>query len=261
MTRVRYRVPKWCAALCWGTALLTISVPGTARAFADERLPSLFRGVVVADAKPAVVVVTIDEESAAYAGGLRSGDVITTVEGQTIASMEAFARQSQRLAGTVAELKLTVQRAGQSAELLLSLFSARLLEVWGERFVPNLELRFREPSAGYAYWNAEAHRAIRAQRAAPAIEALETALHYQPDHLDTALSLAGQWNLLAQSQFVEHHHAQGIASLQHAINLYQRLLTKGIAQDQLVEVKAQLQRLVDALKQPWVLPNSGVTGG
>ena len=216
---------------------------------AEAKLPSLFRGVVVASASPGARVVSVDEESLAYAGGLRPGDVIMTVNDAAIESIDDFAGQSQRLAGKLSEATVTVQRQEQPVQLLISLFSQRLLEAWGERFVANLDLRFREPKAGYVYWTVEAQRAMREHRTSLAIEALATALHYQPDRLETALLLAGQWNELAQARFARQRNDQGVAALQHSVNLYQRLIAKGVTREQLVEIKAQLQRLVTALKE------------
>ena len=216
---------------------------------AEAKLPSLFRGVVVASASPGARVVSVDEESIAYAGGLRPGDVIMTVNDAAIESIDDFAGQSQRLAGKLSEATVTVQRQEQPVQLLISLFSQRLLEAWGERFVANLDLRFREPKAGFVYWTVEAQRVMREHRTSLAIEAFATALHYQPDRLDTALLLAGQWNELAQARFAEHRSGQGVAALQHSVNLYQRLMAKGITREQLAAVKAQLQQLVTALGQ------------
>lgn len=210
-------------------------------------MPSLFRGVVVADAKPGALVVSVDEEAIAYAGGLRPGDVILIINGTPIASIDDFAAQSRRISGKMTEATLKIERAGRSVELLVSLFSQRLLEAWGERFVPNLELRFRDPKAGYAYWWSEAQRLTRERRASLAIEALETALHYQPEHADAVLLLAEQWSQLAQSRFAGRRNDQGVAALQHAVNLYQRLLAQGATTEQLAQVKAQLQQLVTTL--------------
>ncbi len=247
MKHVRYQVPRWCTALCCCAAFLTISVPGTVQGTEETPRPSLFRTVVVADAKPGARVVVVDEESAAYAGGVRPGDVITRLNGAAVGSIDEFALQSQHVLGKVSEATLVVERGGRPIALLISLFSQRLLEAWGERFVPNLELRFRDPKAGYAYWSTEGRRVAQSQRVSLAIEAFETALHYQPAHVETALLLAGQWNMLAQSRFADRRNDQGIAALQHAVNMYQRLLAKGVTAEQLAEIKGQLQRLVSTL--------------
>ena len=229
-------------------------------------MPSLFRGVVVANAAPGALVVTVDEESTAYAGGLRQGDIILLINGASVASIDDFAAQSRRMTGKTTEATLQITRGGRPVELLVSLFSQRLLEAWGERFVPNLELRFRDPQAGYTYWWSEGQRIARDHRTSLAIEALETALHYQPEHADAALALAEQWNLLAQARLADHRNDQGVAALQHAVNLYQRLLAKGVTAEQLTQVKTQLQQLVGTLKQqspatvPIPEPDSAPTG-
>ena len=227
---------------------------------AETKMPSLFRGVVVADATPGARVLSVDEESIAYAGGLRPGDVILLMHGASIASIDDFAAQSQRIGGKTTEVVLKIERAGRPVELLVSLFSPRLLEAWGERFVPNLELRFRDPKAGYTYWWGEGRRLARERRTSLAIEALATALHYQPDRAETALLLAGQWNLLAQSRFAGRRNDQGVAALQHAVNLYQRLLAKGATAEQLQQVKAQLQPLVHTLGRQLPAPEPEPAG-
>ena len=230
----------------WPVLCLCLLFGGVAQA-AETKTPSLFRGVVASDAQPGARVVSLDEESVAYAGGLRPGDVIAKFNGAAIGSIDDFALQSQHILGKMSEATLVVERGGQSIELLISLFSQRLLDLWGERFVPNLELRFRDPKAGYVYWWSEGQRAARNQRVSLAIEALETALHYQPEHHDAALLLAGQWSLLAQARFTDHRNDQGVAALQHAVNLYQRLAAQGTTAEALTEIKAQLQQLVSTL--------------
>ena len=235
-------------------ALLLVMVASVG--LAATRMPSLFRGVVVVDARPGARVVTVDEESAAYVSGLRPEDTITGVESAPVETIDDFASQSQRLAGHVPEASLTVLRAGQSVRLLVSLYSPRLIASWGERFVPNMDLRFRDANAGFGYWWSEAQRAARAQHTTQAIEAAETALHYQPERLETVLLLTAQWNALAQSRFAERRFDQGVAALQHAVNLYQRLLHRGVSEEHLGEIKRQLEQLVQALGRQLPAPAS-----
>jgi len=81
---------------------------------ADE---SRFLGAQLRDAEAGVEVAGVNQQSRAWAAGLRPGDVIQAVNRQEVSDLEAF---NQQVSGESRLLALTVLRDGQSMLLILS---------------------------------------------------------------------------------------------------------------------------------------------
>lgn len=81
---------------------------------ADE---SSFFGAQLRDTGEGVEVAMVNQQSRAWAAGLRPGDIIQEVNRQSVESLRAF---NQQVSGASRLLALTVQRDGQSLLLILS---------------------------------------------------------------------------------------------------------------------------------------------
>lgn len=81
---------------------------------ADE---SSFFGAQLRDTGEGVEVAMVNQQSRAWAAGLRPGDIIQEVNRQSVDSLRAF---NQQVSGASRLLALTVQRDGQSLLLILS---------------------------------------------------------------------------------------------------------------------------------------------
>src|SRR5205814_152264 len=74
--------------------------------------------IVIDDSNPnQIIVLRVFPRTPAYYAGIQAGDVITTVNGQQVASLSAF---TQLLTQATGPLALQVSRAGQTRELQLS---------------------------------------------------------------------------------------------------------------------------------------------
>ena len=98
------------------THLLTHSLTSLA-----AQLPSLFRGVVVADSPLGVRVVSVEEGSQASLADLRPEDIIVRVEAREVHSIDEFAALSATLKGHAASATVLVFRNGAPRELTLRL--------------------------------------------------------------------------------------------------------------------------------------------
>jgi serine protease Do len=95
-----------------------------ARLLASRKVQNTWHGVVLEDDSAAsdggLTIASVDEESPAAQGGLRSGDVITAVEDTEMKrSLDFFRAMLERRTGE--KIQLAVQRDGRSVEVKLTL--------------------------------------------------------------------------------------------------------------------------------------------
>ena len=222
------------------------------------QLPSLFRGVVVADSPLGVRVVSVEETSQAFLADLRPEDIVIRVEGTEIHSIDEFSTLSQALQGRVLSTTVLVFRNGVPRELALHLYSYPILRTWGLEFVPDHDLRFGQARVGLDYWRRLARGFDEAGQSAQALNAYLNGLHNVPDDLDTALKVAELSSRISQQHLGEgalapsHQDrmtglAEGIASLRDALLIMQKLFDYQLSEDQLRAIKLQLQETRRAL--------------
>ncbi len=211
-------------------------------------LPSLFRGVVVADSPQGVAVVSIEDYSQAFLAGLRPEDVVVQVDGRPVSTIDEFAALSQQMKGQAVRTNLVVLRNGQPRALELHLYSYPLLKTWNLAFIPDDEIRFVEPSAALDYWSRMGRGFESANQLDHALEAWLNALHNEPTNVGVAVHICELLAQLARQSLAVHQLAQAVKALQREIIMLQRLFDYSLTDDQLQSVKRQLQETVTTLK-------------
>ena len=217
-------------------------------AFAGE-LPSLFRGIVVADSPLGVRVVTVEAASQAALADLRPDDLIVRIHGQDVRSIDEFATLSHQLKGQTAAVTLVVFRQGMPRELLVHLYSYPVLRDWGIQFVPEHDIRFAQPDVGFAYWQRLGRGFEDAKKPDDALSAYLNALHNAPTDTATAIKVSTLFSRASQRHLKEGRLPEGIAALRHAVQMMEHLLEQPLADEQLQSIKQQLQETVTALRR------------
>lgn len=211
--------------------------------------PSLFRGVVVADSQVGVRVVSVDESSQAYGADLRPEDVIVSVGGEEIHSIDEFATISAHLKGRQARAMLTVFRQGVPREILLHLYSYPVLRAWGLEFVPDHDVRFASPEVGLAYWARLGRGFEEAGKPQQAVEAYLNGLHNVPTDVASATKAAELLARLGQDGLRQGSTAEGIARLRQSVTLLERLFDQPLSEEQLQRIKGQLEHTIETLRR------------
>ena len=214
--------------------------------FAAER-PSVFRGVVVTDSPLGVRVVSVDAGSQAALADLRPEDIIVRINGAELHSIDEFAALSGALKGQAVRATVVIFRNGQPLQLILHLFSFSVLRAWGLAFVPDDELRFAEPRAGWTYWTRLGHGLEQAGKHAEALDAYLNALHQLPTETDTAVKVSELSLLVSQQRLEGGALADGVASLRRGILVMQRLFDRPLTPAQLAPLKRRLQATLHTL--------------
>ena len=212
-------------------------------------LPSLFRGVVVADSPLGVRVVAVEESSQAFWADLRPEDIIVRVQDAEVRSIDEFAALSTSLRRRALSVTLLVFRNGVPREVTLHLYSYPVLRAWGLSFVPDHDIRFAEPAIGLAYWQRLGRGFEEAGKTAQALDAYLNGLHNVPGDLGTALTVSGLLSRLSRAHFAEGRAAEGAARLRQAVLVLQRLFERPLDDEQLAAVRRQLQETLAALQQ------------
>ena len=212
------------------------------------QLPSLFRGVVVADSPVGVRVVTVEEQSQAGQADLRPDDVIVRINNHDVHSIDEFAVMSKTLRGRTTSSSVLVFRGGKPVELRVHLFSYPILQAWGIEFLADQDIRFAEPKVGLEYWRRLGNGFDIANDTDKALNAYLNALHNVPDHVDTAVKASQLLCKVSQRQFSQRQLTQGTTSLQNAVRLMEKLFDYPLTDDQLQGLKQQLRDTLQALK-------------
>ena len=213
------------------------------------RWPSLFRGVVVVDSPIGVQVVSVEAGSQASLGDLRPDDVIVRIQDQDIRTIDEFATLSLTLKGRVPSTNMVVFRRGRAQELTLHLYSYPILKTWGIEVIPDYALRFAEAATGLAYWARMGRGFEEAGKPEQALEAYVNALHNDPADVPSALNASRLLWEVGRLRLTGHDLAGGIAALEQAVTMLQRLMEQPLSDEQLQLVKEQLQYTLDALKR------------
>lgn len=217
-------------------------------AFAGE-LPSLFRGVVVADSPVGVRVVSLEESSQAYLADLRPEDIVVHIQGREVHSIDEFAALSHELKGRAVRVTVLVFRNGLPRELTLHLYSVPVLREWGVEFVPDHDVRFADPRVGLDYWRRLGRGFEEAGKPTEALDAYLNGLHNVPTDTATALKVMDLFSRASQQHLAGGELADGIASLQQALAMMENLFDEPLTEDQLQAIKRQLEETLRTLRQ------------
>lgn len=207
--------------------------------------PSLFRGVVVADSPLGVRVVSVEEASQASLADLRPEDLIVSIDGQEIHSIDEFATLSTAMKGRVTAAKVLVFRNGSPRELALSLYSYPILHTWGIEVVPDHDLRFANPQIGLDYWFRLGRGFEEAHKPAEALNAYLNALHNVPTDVATACHVSDLFTRVSHEQLDRGDLAGGVTSLHQGLVVMQKLFDYPLTKEQLQLIK---DRLTDTLR-------------
>ncbi len=223
------------------------------------QLPSLFRGVVVADSPLGVRVVSVEEASQAYLADLRPEDLIVRIQETEIHSIDEFATLSSALKGRAVSTAVVVFRNGIPHELVLHLYSYPILREWGIAFVPDHDVRFAEASVGLAYWSRLGRGYEDAHNVVEALNAYLNGLHNVPTDVTTTLKVSELFLQRSQQHLATGALPDGISSLRQAVAMLERLFDYSLTDDQLQIVKDHLQDTRRILHDVTMAPHAGMT--
>jgi hypothetical protein len=200
------------------------------------QLPSVFRGVVVADSPLGVRVVGVEELSQAFWADLRPEDIIVRVQETEVRSIDELAALSTSLKGRALSVTLLVFRNGVPRELVLHLYSYPVLRAWGLSFVPDHDVRFADPAVGLAYWQRLGRGFAEAGKTAQALDAYLNGLHNVPGDIGAALTVSALLSRLSRTLLAGGQAAEGVARLRQAVLVLQRLFEHPLDDEQLAAV-------------------------
>ena len=212
------------------------------------QLPSLFRGVAVADSPLGVRIVSVEETSQAYMADLRPEDIIVRIQGAEVRSIDEFAVVSNMLKGRAVSTTLLIFRGGSPREVVLHLYSYPVLKRWGVAFVPDHDLRFAQTQTGLEYWVRLGRGFEEAGKPAEALDAYLNALHNVPDDLAAAFKASELLSQVSRQRLADGSLEAGIAALRDALLMLERLFNEPLTDAQLQTVRAELRDTLEALR-------------
>jgi len=237
---------RFCVTVMFCASLLTTN-QSPVTAFAGQ-LPSLFRGVVVANSPAGVRIVSVEETSQASLADLRSEDIIVQINDTPVRSIDEFAVLSHALKGHTTTATVVVFRHGQPLEVVLHLYSFPLLRHWDLLFIPEHDVRFADPQAGLGYW-------VRLGRGfeiegllEQALNAYLNALHNEPTQLEVALKACDLLWQIAQHRLAHQQMSEAVAALQHGTLLLKRLFDHPLNEAELQLIRQRLEETVKLLQ-------------
>jgi len=213
-----------------------------------EQWPSLFRGVIVADSSVGVRVVSVEETSQAFQADLRPEDVIVSVDGREVHSIDEFATVSTALKGRAVLATVLVFRRGAPREIRVHLYSYPVLQMWGLEFIPEHDIRFAEPRNGLEYWTRLGRGFEEAGKPTDALNAYLNGLHNVPDDSATALRVAELFASQGQEHLRTRRLVEGLASLRQAVVVFEKLFDYPMTDDELQRINHQLEETLQALR-------------
>lgn len=211
------------------------------------QLPSLFRGIVVAEAELGVRVLSVEPASQAYLADLRPEDIIVQVNDTSVHSLDEFAALSQTLKGHAVKATLVILRYGEPRQLRLHLYSYPLLQHWEVTFVPEHDVRFADPATGAGYWVRLGRGFETAQQSKEALDAYLNALHNVPTDPSVAIKAANLFWEMAHQQLQAHDLQAAVVSLQRGTAMLKRLFDYSLDADELASIKTRLEQVVQDL--------------
>jgi hypothetical protein len=213
-------------------------------------IPSLFRGIVVADSPVGVRVISVEADAPAALADLRAEDIIVRVQQADVRSIDEFSHLSTQLKGQATRIRVLVFRAGQRRELQLHAYSYPLLERWGVEFIPEYDLRFAEARVGAAYWQRLGRGFEEAGKPGEALNAYLNGLHLTPADAHLAAQAGVLWLQVTQQRLRERQLIEGLGALGQASAFLQRLFDYPLTTPQLIQLRDELKATLAALKQP-----------
>jgi hypothetical protein len=215
---------------------------------AEGRLPSIFRGVVVADGPFGVRVVSVDESSQASLTDLRAEDVILEINQLPVRTIDEFAVVSRSLKGKASQAQVVVLRNGQPRELTLHLYSMPILQRWGLFFVHEHDIRFGQGETGLAHWSRLGRGFELAGNDEQALNAYLNALHNVPAEWRMAMKIDSLLWKIARVRLKADRLSEAIGTIQQANALLERLFEQPLEEADLKAVKQELTLTVAALR-------------
>ena len=212
-------------------------------------LPSLFRGVVVADSAEGIRVVSVEDASQAALADLRPEDIIVQVNDLRLQKIDAFAAASESLRGRALKAALIVLRNGEPRELVVHLYSYPVLRAWDVAFVPEHDIRFAEPRVGADYWKRMARGFLIAGKLEDALNATLNGLHNDPAQVDEALNASSLLLDLAQQRLAERRLPDALIALKEATIILNRVFEHPLTTSQLEAIKTKLARTLELMKR------------
>lgn len=212
------------------------------------QLPSLFRGVVVANSPEGVRVISVDADSQADFADLRPEDIILQIDEAAVKTIDDFSKVSHDLKGRAFKASLVILRNGQPRAAILHLYSYPVLRQWELTFVPEHDVRFADPEVGAQYWMRMGRGFVSAKKPEPALNAYLNALHNDPRQLDAALQVASLLLQITQARLQEQRLPEALAAFKQGATVLERLFEHPLASDQLAAIKTQLQHTLLVLK-------------
>ncbi len=213
------------------------------------QLPSLFRGVVVADSPLGVRVVSVEESTQAALADLRPEDLIVRIQETEVHTIDEFATVSTAMKGQTKAATLVIVRNGVPLTLTLHLYSYPILREWGIWFLPNYDFRFAEPAVGRDYWFRLGRGFEEAGKDSDALDAYLNGLHNMPMDIELGLKAAVLFASQGQAHIRSHTLVKGLASLHDGMVMMQHLFDSPLTDDQLRLIKTQLQATLQAIKE------------
>jgi hypothetical protein len=210
--------------------------------------PSLFRGVIVADSQVGVRVVSVEESSQAFQADLRPEDIIVSVDGSEVRSIDEFAGLSTSMKGRATLATVVVFRRGAPREIRVHLYSYPVLRTWGIEFIPEHDLRFAQAHIGLEYWTRMGRGFEEARKPGDALNAYLNGLHNVPADAATALKVAELFASIGQEHLRRRRLAEGIGSLGQAVLVFEKLFDYQMTDDELQRIKHQLEETLLALR-------------
>lgn len=212
------------------------------------QLPSLFRGVIVADSPEGVRVISVEEHSQADFAGLRPEDIVLQVNDTPVGTIEEFSRASHDLKGRAFKASVVILRNGEPRDVILHLYSYPVLRHWDLTFIPEHDVRFADPEVGAQYWMRLGRGFLSARKPEPALNAYLNALHNDPRQLEAALRVAGLLLDLTQTRLKEQRLPEALAAFKQGAVVLEHLFEHPLASDQLAAIKTQLEGTLLVLK-------------
>lgn len=213
------------------------------------QLPSLFRGVVVADSAHGVRVVSVEEHSQAFLADLRPEDLILQVNHTPMRTIDEFATLSSQLKGVAVKATLVIVRNGEPRELVLHLYSYPVLRQWDLAFVPDDDMKFVEPRAGLSYWARMGRGYETVGDLEAALSAYLNGLHNEPTFVDAAFKVSDLLWQIAQQRLAAKNIGEAMTALQAEVRLLHRLFEQPMTEEDLQRIKGQLERTIAVIHQ------------
>ena len=157
--------------------------------------------------------------------------------------------RSHELKGRAVRVTVLVFRNGLPRELTLHLYSVPVLREWGVEFVPDHDVRFADPRVGLDYWRRLGRGFEEAGKPTEALDAYLNGLHNVPTDTATALKVTDLFSRASQQHLAGGELADGIASLQQALTMMEKLFDEPLTEDQLQAIKHQLEETLRTLRQ------------